>query len=137
MRRQRNAMFNTLQLNLPPLPVEPLNPERLTTVDEVRRERQWLGLFIQARTRVGMSQKAAAGDLGGISVQLLSAQETGAENKHLSFRRMWRLGPPFWQELIALICQFHGLTTPGLSAQDECDRKLGRAFREAVQQAQR
>jgi hypothetical protein len=130
-------MRPSLQINLPVTEVESVNRDRLTTVDEINREREWLAGFVAARNKAGLSQQAAAFALGGISVQLLSAQENGVENKHLSFRRMWRLGPDFWAEMVELILKFHGLAAPGLSPQDEEDRRIGRAYRELQQQVAR
>lgn len=129
-------MPRSVQLNLPATEVEHLNRERLTTVDELNRERDWLAMVATSRSRIGMKQQTAAAAMGGISVQLYSAQETGAEGKHLSFRRMWALGPEFWREMLDLICEFHGISV-GLSAQDEEDRRIGRAFREVQAMVQR
>lgn len=126
-----------VQLNMPMMEVEPVNRERLKPVDDVNREREWLMCFVTARTRAGISQKQAASDMGGISVQLLSAQETGVEGKHLSFRRMFLLGAAFWMEAIEQIADFYNLPPRGLTAQDEADRRLGESFRKAVQAAQR
>lgn len=125
------------QLNLPAVPVESVNRERLKAVEEINREREWLSLFTAARNKAGISQKLAAATLGGISVQLLSAQESGADGKHLSFRRMWALGPEFWAELVTLILEFHDIPAPGATAQDEEDRRIGRAYREAHALVQR
>lgn len=130
------------QRNLPPMEVEPINrrqPQRVEEINQLHqeREREWLRRFVAARTRAGITQQQAAGAMGGISVQLLSAQETGVDGKHLSFRRMWNLGPEFWSEMIDHILEFHGLSSPGLSPQDEEDRRIGKAYRELQHQVAR
>ncbi len=61
---------------------------------------EWRALVGRALGRAGLSQKAAAIDLG-ITPQALSKQLAGAE--HLSFWRMFNLPPEFWRELVALI----------------------------------
>lgn len=78
--------------------------------------------------RVGISQKAAAADLG-VTESALSKQLAGLE--HLSFARMRNLPPEFWRELIALIADFHGICLNG-TQQDTEDAQIGRCLREAV-----
>lgn len=85
--------------------------------------------------RAGLSAKAMAGTMG-VTEQQLSDQLNGRANYHLSFWRMQALGPDFWRELVELICEFHGISV-GLSAQDEEDRRIGKAYRELQQQVLR
>jgi transcriptional regulator with XRE-family HTH domain len=94
----------------------------------------WRALVVRALGRAGLSQKEAASRLG-VTQSALSKQLSGLE--HLSFWRALSLGADFWLEAIELISGFYGLPPRGLTAQDEADRRLGKAFREAVQQAQR
>jgi hypothetical protein len=90
----------------------------------------WLGLVGRALGRCGLSVKAAALTME-IDRPQLSRQLAGAPHHHLSFRRMLRLGPEFWQEIIPLIVEFHGLTLHD-SPQERADAEIGRLVREAV-----
>lgn len=94
----------------------------------------WRALVGRALGRAGLSQKEAAGRLD-VTQSALSKQLSGVE--HLSFWRLFHLGPEFWQEMVELIVEFHGLSSPGLSAQDQDDLRIGRAFRELQQMTAR
>ena len=133
-------MPRTLQPTLGPMEViavdqaqSTVDQARSTTVNTVDRERDWLALVPRALGKAGVSHKAAASDLE-IDRGLLSAQLSGAPNKHLSWRRMWKLSPEFWAEIIPLICDFHGITING-TRQDAEDAAIGRLVREAVSRA--
>lgn len=91
----------------------------------------WRGLVARALGRAGISQKAAAVDLG-ITPQALSKQLAGAE--HLSLWRMHALPPEFWREVIELMCEYHQICI-GQTALERADMELGRAFRESVSKA--
>jgi hypothetical protein len=91
----------------------------------------WRLLVARALGRAGISQKAAAADLG-LTPQALSRQLAGME--HLSFWRMYALSPEFWRELVALICEFHDIAI-GQTVQDRTDAEIGRLVREAVTKA--
>jgi hypothetical protein len=119
------------QLSLSPMELNGLGTASPTAPKSIG---DWRAIVSKSLGRAGLSQKVAAADLG-ITESALSKQLAGTE--HLSFWRMLNLGPDFWSELVDLICEFHELPPRGLTAQDEADRRLGRAFREAVQQAQR
>jgi hypothetical protein len=97
------------------------------------REHDWLALVPRAMGKSGLSHKAMAIDLD-MDRGLLSAQLLGAPNKHLSFRRMWRLSPDFWRELVLLIIDFYGITL-ALSDQDRRDLELGRTVRQALERS--
>lgn len=92
---------------------------------------EWRALVARALGRCGVSQKAAAVDMG-ITPQALSKQLAGAE--HLSFWRMHALPPEFWRELVALICEFHDITV-GQTVQERTDAEIGRLVREVVGKA--
>jgi hypothetical protein len=89
----------------------------------------WRALVGQAIGRAGFSHKEIAATLD-ITQSAFSKQLSGLE--HLSFWRMFSLPPEFWQEMVTLICEFHGLQI-GMTQQDQEDMAAGRAFREAVQ----
>lgn len=107
-----------------------VNRQRLTPVNEVDRDREWLGLFPRALGKAGISMTAAAGTML-IGLPQLSAQCQPLDDKHLSFRRMRRLPPEFWRELIVLIAEFHDITIGG-TQQDAEDARVGALLREAV-----
>lgn len=121
------------QQALGPMEVTTLDHLGSTLVNDIDRERAWVALVGRALGRAMKSQKAAAGDLG-IGEGLLSAQLACAPNKHLSFRRMFYLGPVFWRELVALICEFHDIAI-GQSVQDRTDMEVGRLVREVLAKA--
>jgi hypothetical protein len=102
-----------------------------TTANEVDMERAWVGLAERAIVKSGFSQKTAAGkletDRGSLSAQLACAP-----NRHLSFRKMWRLGPDFALELVLLIIEFYDLQI-GITEQERRDLACGRAIREALE----
>jgi hypothetical protein len=99
-------------------------------VNEVDRDREWLALFPLAVAKAGLSMTQAAGKML-IGLPQLSTQCSPEEDKHLSFRRMRRLPPEFWRELILLIVDFHDITI-GSSQQDADDAAIGRLVREVV-----
>lgn len=106
-----------------------------TTVNSVDREREWLGLVPRAFGRSGLTHKRAAAELE-MDPALLSRQLAGAQNAHLSFRKMWKLPPEFWRELIVLLAEFHEITLGG-TQQDAEDAAIGRLMREAVKRVTR
>lgn len=120
----------TTQQTFGPLEVKRVNHEPLTTVDELDLDRKWLGLVPRALGKIGTAAGTAAGTLG-ISPQLFSAQCSAVEDKQLSYRRMRKLGPDFWRELILLILDFHDIAI-GATPQDQTDAQIGRLVREAV-----
>src|ERR687895_551846 len=81
------CMSRSVQPSLGPMEVTPVDPGRSTTVNEVDREREWLGLVPRAFGKSGLTHKAAAAELE-IDRGQLAAQLAGVPNKHLSFRRM-------------------------------------------------
>lgn len=85
-------------------------------------------MVARAFGRASISQKAAAADLG-VTPPALSKQLAGGE--HLSFWRMQALPPEFWQELIPLIVEYHGLTL-GDTPQQRNYAEIGRLVTEAV-----
>lgn len=101
-----------------------------TTDNKVDRDMEWVGLASRALGKSGYTQKTAGGALD-VDKSLLSAQLNCAPNRHLSFRKMWRLGPEFWRELILLILEFHDITI-GSTQQDQEDAAVGRLVREVV-----
>jgi hypothetical protein len=101
-----------------------------TAANEVDREREWVGLAGRAFGASGYTQKTAGAVLD-VDKGTLSAQLACAPNRHLSFRKMWKLGPEFWEALIPLICEFHGITI-GQTQRDLEDAAIGRCVREAV-----
>lgn len=121
------------QPTLGPMEVKTVNRERLTPVNSDNREREWLGLIGRAAGKALLSHDQLAGCLG-ISAPHLSAQLSAVESKHFSYRRMWKLPPEFWGELVTLICEFHDITI-GQSVQERTDGEIGRLVREAVQKA--
>ena len=118
-------MTRTVQQNLPPMEVQTLDRPRSSAVQPMDR---WSELPGIALGRAGISRKAAAVDMA-LDPSLLSAQLAG--KKHLSWLRLGSLPPAFWQELILLIIEFHGLTVGG-TRQDQEDCAIGRLVREAV-----
>ena len=112
--------------------VKSVDPGQLTPTNAVDRdrERHWLSLVVRAFAKAGLTHKAAAITME-TDAGLLSAQLSGVPNKHLSFRKMHRLGPEFWRELILLILDFHQITV-GASQRDQDDAAIGRAIREVV-----
>ncbi len=116
------------QLNLPPTNI---SRDERPAVDRVARERDWLSLVPRALGKAGVSHKAAASDLE-IDQGLLSAQLSGAPNKHFSWRRMHSLPPAFWQELVLLIIDFYDLQI-GMTEIDRRDCELGRTIRQALE----
>lgn len=123
-------MSAMVQGALGPLEVTVVDSRLSPTVNDVDRERAWLALVPRAMGRAGLSHKALAADLDVDRAQL-SRQLAGATNHHLSFRRMFRLPSAFWQELLPLIVEFHGLTLHD-SPQQRSDAEIGRLVREAV-----
>lgn len=121
----------TSQQNLPPMEVTVRDADRSRAVTSDDRDGDWLALVPRAMGKCGLSHKAMAIDLE-IDRGLLSAQLLGAPNKHLSFRRMWRLSPEFWRELILLIIDFYGLAIAA-TEQERRDAELGRTVREALE----
>lgn len=101
----------------------------------IDREREWLGLVAIAFGRSGLTHKAAAAELE-MDPGLLSRQLSGVANAHLSFRRMWKLPPEFWQAMAVAIAEFYGMPS-GMAQQDAEDIAVGRMFREAVQRVRR
>lgn len=126
-------MPNHSQQYLPPMEVESLRTAVRSGADSLRT---WRELVRRALGKAGISAKAAAGEMG-ITEQQLSDQLNGREKYHLSFWRMQALGPDFWREMVDLILEFHGLPAPGLTAQDEEYRRIGKAYCELQQQAVR
>lgn len=118
-------MSRSVQLNLPPTEVQTLDRSRSSAVQSMD---QWAQLPGIALAKAGIQRKAAAADMG-LDPSLLTAQLAG--KKHLSWLRLGSLPPAFWQELILLLVEFHGLTI-GASARDLDDAAIGRCVREAV-----
>jgi hypothetical protein len=116
---------------LGPLEVIPVDGPTSTTVKN--RDREWLGLISRAFGRAGISHKAAAAEME-IDPGLLSAQLSGAPGKHLSWLRLGKLPPEFWQEVILLMCEYHEITI-GQTVQERTDMEVGKLFREALQKA--
>src|SRR5689334_19194494 len=98
-------MRKSLQLNLPPAPLEDLRTSTQVAADYLRT---WRELANRARERAGLTRKVMASEMG-ITEQQLSDQLNGRDNCHLSFWRMHALPREFWQELVLLIIEFHGL----------------------------
>jgi len=119
------------QLNLPPSPLETL---RSGSQPAVKSLRTWQENVRRAMGRAGLSAKAMAAEMGTSESQL-SDQLHGRPNCHLSLWRMFNLPPEFWQEMVILILDFHGLSAPGLSAVDQEDMRIGRLMREIVQRS--
>lgn len=118
MRRSVNGTLGPMELQ-PLGSASPSVPNRLG---------EWRALVSKSLGRAGLSQKAAAADLG-ITESALSKQLSGME--HLSFWRMAGLPPAFWRELILLLVEFHGITI-GSTQQDAEDAAVGRLVREVV-----
>jgi hypothetical protein len=123
-------MKPSVQMPLPVMEVNSVNRDGLTPVNSVNREREWLGLVPRAMEIAGVTRQEYAGYVG-VSEQLLSMQLSAVENKHLSFRRMWRTPSALMQELVLLIIDFYHLPIGNLSEQDRRDLEYGRAMREA------
>lgn len=124
---------SSLQLNLPPAELEKVQKP---TEGCLKSLQTWKDLLIRATQRAGLSQKATASALG-ISEQQYSNQlayDGDAKRDHLSFWRMHQLPPEFWQELIALLIEYHDLVI-GQSVEERRDLELGKLFREAVTKA--
>ena len=117
------------QLNLSPMELNALGTASPTAPKSIGG---WRALVSKSLGRAGLSQKAAASDLG-ITESALSKQLSGLE--HLSFWRMLNLGPEFWAEMVDMILEFHGRNAPGLTAQDQEDMRIGRLMREIVQRS--
>lgn len=126
-------MTPSVQLNMPPMSVEPL---RTTTHQPAKCLRTWREMVRKAFGKSGLSAKTAASDMG-ITEQQLSDQLNGREKYHLSFWRMHGLPKEFWAEMVELILEFHGITAPGLTAQDQEDIRIGRQYRELQAMTQR
>lgn len=118
-------MSPTVQRNLPPMEVTTLESRPSTALNSIEG---WRALVGRALGRAGLSQKHAAADIGLNEAQF-SRQLAGIEN--LSFWKMHALPPEFWQELVLLIVDFHGLALGG-TEQDRRDVELGRTIRDAI-----
>ena len=122
-------MSPRVQLHLPPTEVMSVDrsPQaRSTPVND--RDRDWLDLVSSALGRAGISQKAAAIDMG-IDPGLLSAQLTPGSGKHLSWLRLGKLSSAFWNELIPMLAEWHDLSF-GSNEQARQDAVLGAKARE-------
>jgi len=137
-------MRTSVQLGLGAMEVRPADRQRSTAVNrldgasptavtDVDREREWLGLVGRAFGKSGLTHKAAAITMETDAGQL-SAQLAGAPHKHLSFRKMVKLGPDFWLEMILLIVEFYELSLAG-TERDRRDLETGRALRAVCQRA--
>lgn len=127
-----------VQLNLPPTEVASVD-RAVTAVDRHAsttvndRDRDWLDLVARALGKAGISQKAAAIDMG-IDPGLLSAQLSAGSGKHLSWLRLGRLPAAFWTELIPMLAEWHALAF-GTNEQAQQDALLGARVREVFQLA--
>lgn len=121
-----------VQGNLPPMELNRVGESAPRFADASptvpNRLAEWRALVCKSLGRAGLSQKAAAADLG-VTESALSKQLAGAE--HLSFWRMASLPPEFWRELILQVAEFHDLTI-GSTQQDAEDAAVGRLVREVV-----
>lgn len=120
-------MNQSLQGALGPMELERVGDRSLTVPKSIK---DWREIVTRAMGRSSLSQKAMASDLG-ITAQQLSAQLSGRNGEHLSFWRMVALPSSFWQELLPLIVEFHGLSLTD-SPQQRNDAEIGRLVREAV-----
>jgi hypothetical protein len=120
-------MSRTVQQPLPPMELERVHDLVRTVAKSLH---DWRALIDRARARCGLSQKAMASEMG-VGTAQLSDQLAGRDGCHLSFWRMHALPPTFWQELLPLIADYHGLTLNG-SPQERSDAEVGRLVREAV-----
>lgn len=118
-------MGATTQQTLGPMELQKVGDASPTVPNSIG---DWRSLVGRAFGRAAISQKVAAADLG-ITESALSKQLTGAE--HLSFWRMHGLPPEFWQELIPLIVEYHGLSL-GDSPTQRNHAEIGRLVTEAV-----
>ena len=112
-----------------------LDRAQSSTVNGHDREREWLGLVPVAFGRSGLTHKAAAAELE-MDPGLLSRQLAGVPNAHLSFRRMWKLPPEFWQAMATAIAEFYGFPI-GMTQQDAEDIAVGRLIREVAHRVRR
>jgi hypothetical protein len=112
-----NRMSRTVQQPLPPMELERVHDLVRTVAKSLH---DWRALIDRARARCGLSQKAMASEMG-VGTAQLSDQLAGRDGCHLSF----------WQELLPLIADYHGLTLNG-SPQERSDAEVGRLVREAV-----
>lgn len=128
------VMTASIQQPLPPMEVQRVQdtskPVQESSRTVLKSLQEWRGLVLRAMGRCQLSQKQMAAELG-VSAALLSGQLAGREGEHLSFWRMHALPPAFWQELIPLIVEYHGLTL-GDSPQQRNYAAIGQLVSEAV-----
>lgn len=111
------------------LPPMELNPVASGSPTPRKSLGDWRATVGKSLGRAGLSQKAAAADLG-ITESALSKQLAGTE--HLSFWRMCSLPREFWREMVMLIIEFYDLQI-GMTEEDRRDCELGRTVRQALE----
>jgi hypothetical protein len=120
---------STLQQPLPPMGLDRVQTTSDTGLKSLQR---WKDLFSRACQRAGLSGKQAASHLGISESQLSSAlayDGTTEHRDHLSFWRMRDLPKEFWEEMLLMLCEYHGIAL-GQTAREREDGELGRSFRE-------
>lgn len=121
-------MKSSLQANLPPMEVRPVDTSVSTARKSLDRFRL---LVVRALGRAGLSQKHAAAEMGLNEAQL-SRQLAGVEN--LSLWKLHELPPEFWQELLLMLAEYYEISL-GQTPREREDGELGRAFRELAVKA--
>lgn len=103
-------MGASVQLNLPPAEVEPLNRERFSTQPARVCSVNLLRITRLALERSGLKKRWLAA-LFGVSEQLVGAQlSDDHDDRHLSMRKMGRVQEfGFWREFLYLLAEDLGL----------------------------
>jgi hypothetical protein len=96
----------SLQLNLPPMPVEALNPKRFSSSTAPLRTPNLLKVTRTALDKCDLKKRWLAA-LFGCSEQLIGAQLSDDQpEKHLSMRKMGRIDDAgFWREFLYLLAE--------------------------------
>jgi hypothetical protein len=119
-------MDTSKQLRMPPMEVKAVGRPVPTADNSVDTERSWLRLVSRALGKCHRNQEDARRTMD-VDPGTFSAQLNCVPNRHLSFRKMVHLGPDFWREMVELICEFHGLQPPGMTADDMEALRIGKA----------
>lgn len=103
-------MRSSIQLNLPPQEVEPINSNRFSTKPETVSAPNLLKITRLAMERRRLSNRWLA-HVFGCSEQLVGAQLSDHnEDKHLSMRKLSRVDDAgFWREFLMLLAEDLGL----------------------------
>jgi hypothetical protein len=129
-------MSKSMQLNLPPVQLQKMTggfaPEAKPDVT-LRQSVKWNEIPETAFDCARLQRKSTAADLRKSHSWFCRALK-GLEK--LGWADLGVIdSKEFWAEMVDLILDFHGLSAPGLSAQDQEDMRVGRLMREIVQRS--